>query len=89
MEEEMRVKKLSNRLVLLSLTVVVMLAVCPFLNAACASARSAHSTTGKPATPPMAVASDVVTEWNQQAVSLTLAPASASTSTATPSTEQS
>ena len=73
----MRVKKLTNRLVLLSLTVVVILAVCPFLNAACASARSAHPPAGKPAAPPMAVASDVVTEWNQKAVSLTLAPASA------------
>ena len=72
----MKVKRLSNGLLLLSLTVAVGVAVCPFLNAACAPARSAHSA-GKPATSPTAVAGDVVTEWNQKAVSLTLAPASA------------
>lgn len=71
----MRVKKLSNRLVSLSLAVVVVVAACPFLNAACASAHSAHPTVSKTATPPMAVANDVVTEWNQKAVSIVLAAA--------------
>jgi len=71
----MRVKKFSNRLVSLSLAVVVVVAACPFLNAACASANSAHSTASKPATSPMAAANDAVTEWNQKAVSLTLASA--------------
>ena len=71
----MRVKKLSNRLVSLSLAVVVVVAACPFLNAACASAHSAHPTVSKTATPPMAVANDVVTEWNQKAVSSVLAAA--------------
>jgi hypothetical protein len=71
----MRVKKLSNRLVSLSLAVVIVLAVSPFLSAACASARSAHPTVSKPATSPVALATDAVSEWNQKAVSLTLASA--------------
>jgi len=70
----MRVKKVSKGLALLSLAVVVTLAVYPLFNAACAPAPYAHpaAVTSAPA-----IATDVVTEWNQQAVSLTLAPASA------------
>ena len=71
----MRVKKLSKGFVLLSLAVAATLAVYPLFNAACAPAPSVHSAPhGRPSP---AVASDVITEWNQQAVSLTLATASA------------
>src|ERR1043165_9222360 len=71
----MRVKKLSKGFVLLSLAVAATLAVYPLFNAACAPAPSVHSAPhGRPS---QAVASDVITEWNQQAVSLTLATASA------------
>jgi hypothetical protein len=70
----MRVKKIGKGLALLSLAVAVTLAVFPLFNAACAPAPYVHSAavTSAPAT-----ANDVVTEWNQQAVSLTLATASA------------
>jgi len=70
----MRVKKLSKGFLLLSLAVAVTLVVYPLFNAACAPAPYVHSAahTSQPT-----MASDVVTEWNQQAVSLTLAPASA------------
>src|ERR1044072_1176050 len=70
----MRVKKLSKGFVLLSLAVAATLAVYPLFNAACAPAPSVHSAAHGPSP---AVASDVITEWNQQAVSLTLATASA------------
>lgn len=73
----MRVKTLSKGFLLLSLVIVVALvSVYPLLNAACAPAPGVHLV-NKPAPPVPTLAGDVVTEWNQQAVTLALAPTSA------------
>ena len=54
-----------------------MISVYPLLSAACASGRSTHLKSSRATAPLPAMASDVVMEWNQQAVELTLLPASA------------
>jgi len=77
----MRLKTLRRRLVLtLSLGIVVsMITVYPLLSDAFAiGPKRCSKLSAKPATAPLpAQATDVVMEWNQQAVALTLAPASA------------
>ena len=72
----MRLKTLSKGFVLLSLVVAVaVVSIFPFLNAACAPVHNVQM--ANKSAPPFTFASDVVTEWNQQAVTLTLAPGSA------------
>ncbi len=73
----MRVKTLNKGLVFLSVVIAVaLISVYPLFNAACAPALKAQMT-NQPLSPLPTLTTDVVTEWNQQAVTLTLATASA------------
>jgi hypothetical protein len=76
-KEKMRIKKLSKGLVLLNLVIgVALVSLYPLFNAACARALNVQMANRPVPTLPT-LASDVVTEWNQQAVTLTLATTSA------------